>query len=130
MYKSVVECSREWLGGGVGSGVHTSDRNDIRGNVGGDITTLSLNDGKGSKGTTTELVVHLGRTLEKTRVEVEDVTGVSLTTGRAPQQQTHLAVGDSLLGQVIVDDKSMLAVVTEPGVECVSGNSRMQSKAK
>ena len=45
---------------------------DVGGNVGGHITTLGLNDGKGSKRSTTELVVHLGGTLKKTRVEVED----------------------------------------------------------
>ena len=49
-----------------------SDGNDVGGNVSGDITTLGLNDGKGSKRSTTELVVHLGGTLKKTRVEVED----------------------------------------------------------
>jgi hypothetical protein len=57
-----------------------SDGNDVGGNVGRHITTLGLNDGQSSERTTTELVVHLGRTLEETRVEVEDVTGVSLTT--------------------------------------------------
>jgi hypothetical protein len=48
------------------------DGNDVGGNVSGDITTLGLNDGKGGKRSTTELVVHLGGTLKETRVEVED----------------------------------------------------------
>jgi hypothetical protein len=39
-------------------------------------------------------------------------TGIS--TGRAAEKQTHLTVGNGLLGQVVVDDKSVLAVVTEP----------------
>jgi hypothetical protein len=59
-----------------------SDGNDVSGNVSGHITTLGLDDRQSSERTTTELVVHLGRTLEETRVEVEDVTGVSLTAGR------------------------------------------------
>lgn len=88
--------------------------NDVGGNVGGDITTLGLNDGKGSHGTTTKLVVHLGGTLEKTRVEVENVTGVGLTSGGTTKQQGHLTVGNGLLGQIVVDDEGVLAVVTEP----------------
>jgi hypothetical protein len=51
-----------------------SDGNDVGGNVSGHITTLGLNDGKGSKRSTTELVAHLGGTLKKTRVEVEDAS--------------------------------------------------------
>ena len=95
-------------------GRQTSDTDHIRGNVGRHITTLGFDDGQGSERTATELVVHLGRTLEKTRVEVENITGVGLTTRRPPQQERHLTVGDGLLGQIVVDDKSVLAVITEP----------------
>jgi hypothetical protein len=90
-----------------------SDGNDVGGNVSGDITTLGLNDGQGSERTTTELVVHLGSTLEETRVEVENVTGVSLTTGRTTEKERHLTVSDGLLGKIVVDDDGVLAVVTE-----------------
>ena len=48
------------------------DGNDVGWDVGRHITTLGLNDGKGSERTTSVFVVHLGGTLEKTRVEVED----------------------------------------------------------
>jgi hypothetical protein len=58
--------------------------------------------------------VHLGRTLEQTRVEVEDVTGVRLTSGGATEQQRHLAVSDGLLGQIVEDDQRVLSIVTEP----------------
>ena len=78
----------------------------VSGNVRRDITTLGLNDGKGSERASTELVVHLRGTLEETRVEVEDVTGVGLTTGGTTEEQGHLAVSDGLLRQVIVDDES------------------------
>lgn len=91
------------------------DGNDVGGNVSGDITTLGLNDGKGGKGSTTELVVHLGGTLKETRVEVEDtnlllvektlegdfvrnlLAGVGLTSRRTTEKERHLTVGDSLL---------------------------------
>jgi hypothetical protein len=78
-----------------------SDGNNVGGNVSGNITTLGLNDGQGSEGTTTKLVVHLGSTLEETRVEVENVTGVGLTTGRTTEKQRHLTVSDGLQRQLV-----------------------------
>lgn len=51
----------------------------------------------------------------------EDISGphhilsrVSLTAWGTTEQQRHLTVGNGLLGEVIVDNKSVLAVVTEP----------------
>ena len=70
------------------------------------ITTLSLNDGKRSEGATAELVVHLCCTLKEARVQVENVTRISFTTWRATEKEGHLTVGHSLLGQIVVDDKS------------------------
>lgn len=78
---------------------------DVSGNVCRDITTLGLNDRESSQGSTTELVAHLCSTLQETGVEVEDITGVCLTTGGTTEQEGHLAISDCLLGQVIVDDE-------------------------
>lgn len=78
----------------------------VSGNVGRDITTLGLNDGEGGERASTKLIVHLRSTLEKTRVEVEDITGVGFTTGRTTEKKRHLTVGDGLLGQIVVDDQS------------------------
>ena len=78
----------------------------VGGNVGRDITTLGLNDGEGSEGASTELVVHLRSTLEETRVEVEHITRVSLATRRTTKEKRHLTVGNSLLGQIIIDNQS------------------------
>lgn len=47
-------------------------------------------------------------------MEVEDVSGVGLTSGRATEEEGHLTVGDGLLGQIVEDDEGVLAVVTEP----------------
>ena len=74
---------------------------------------LSLNDWESSERAATMDFVHLGGTFEQTRVEIEDVTGVSLTTGRTTQQQRHLTVGNGLLGQIVVNDERVLAIVTE-----------------
>lgn len=46
-------------------------------------------------------------------MEIEDVSGVGLSAGGSSQQEGHLSVGNSLLGQIIVDDEAMLAVVSE-----------------
>merc|ERR1712190_180864 len=59
------------------------------------------------------LLVHLGSTLQQARVEVEHITWVGLAPGRSAQQQRHLPISYSLLGQVIVEDHCMLAIVTE-----------------
>jgi len=74
-----VDCGADTLVEELGlqEDLTVGDGNDVGGNVSGDITTLGLNDGKGGKGSTTELVVHLGGTLKETRVEVED-TGLLL----------------------------------------------------
>jgi hypothetical protein len=60
------------------------------------------------------LVVKLGGTLQKTGVQVENVTGVSLTTGGTTEQQGHLTVGNGLLGQIVVDDQGVLSIIAEP----------------
>ena len=86
---------------------------DIGGDISGHITGLSLNDGEGSERASTVVLVHLGSTLEKTRVEIEDITRVSLTTRRTSEKKGHLTVGDGLLGKIVIDDKSVLGVVTE-----------------
>lgn len=88
--------------------------NDVGGNVGRHVTTLGLNDGQGSHGTATVLVVELGGTLQQTGVQVENVTGVSLTSGGTTEQQRHLTVGNSLLGEIVVDDERVLSIVPEP----------------
>ena len=97
-----MTCSRKLVKTGTSTQLcKTYVRRDVR----RDITTLGLDDGEGGEGTSAKLVVHLGRTLEETRVEVEDVTGVSLTTGGTTKKQGHLTVSNSLLGQIIVDDE-------------------------
>lgn len=87
--------------------------NNVGRNVGGHITTLGLNDGKGSKRSSTLSVVHLGGSLKKSGMEVENITGVSLSSGRSSQKKRHLSVGDSLLGKIIEDDQGTHAVVSE-----------------
>merc|ERR1711963_470787 len=90
-----------------------SDGDDVGGDIGGRITSLGLDDGQGGEGATSHSVGHLGGTLKQPGVKVEDVTRVSLTARGTPKQQRHLPVSDGLLGQVVEDDHSVHAVVTE-----------------
>jgi hypothetical protein len=98
---------------GLKENLSISDRNDIGRNVSRYISSLGLNDGKSGEGSSPELTVHLGSTLEKTRVKVENISGVSLTSRRTTEKKRHLTVSNSLLGKIIVEDDSMLSVVTE-----------------
>merc|ERR1740131_170858 len=98
---------------GLQEDLSVSDGNDIGGDVGRHITGLGLNDGEGSQGTTAHGVRHLGSSLQQTGVKVENVTGVGLTTWGTSQQQRHLSVGYGLLGQVVKDDDSVHAIVSE-----------------
>ncbi len=46
-------------------------------------------------------------------MQVEDIARIGLATRRAAQQQRHLAVGEGVLGEVVVDRERVLAVVEE-----------------
>ena len=94
---------------------------NVGGNISGHITGLGLNDGESGKGTGTVVLVHLGCSLEETGMEIEDITRVSLTTGGTSQKEGHLTVGDSLLGQIVVDDKGVFATITEVLTNGASG---------
>ena len=54
-------------------------------------------------------------------MEVEDITWVSLTTGWSSEEEGHLSVGNSLLGEIVVDDEGVLAVVSEVLTDGASG---------
>ena len=97
------------------------DRDHIGWDIGGHITSLGLNDGKSGQGSSSVVLVHLGCALKETRMEIEDITGVSLTTGRSSEKEGHLTVGDGLFGEIVIDDKSVLSVVTEVLTNGASG---------
>jgi hypothetical protein len=57
--------------------------------------------------------VHLCSTLEETGVKVEHISRIGLTTWRATEQERHLTIRYRLLTEIIVEDDSMAASVTE-----------------
>src|SRR6201998_1846416 len=46
-------------------------------------------------------------------MQIEHVAGIGFAARRAAQQQRHLAIGDGLLRQVVIDDNGVHAVVAE-----------------
>jgi hypothetical protein len=54
-------------------------------------------------------------------MEVEHISGVGLTTRGATEEEGHLAVSDGLLGEIVVDDETVHAVVTEVLADGASG---------
>ena len=89
------------------------DGNHVRRDVRGHVVRHRLDDGQRRHRAAAELVGQLRSALEEARVQVEDVTGVRLTARGATEQQRHLTVGDGLLGEVVVADDGVGAVVAE-----------------
>ena len=98
-----------------------SDGNNVGGDISRHITSLGLNDGKGSEGSGSVCLVHLSSSLEESGVKIEDISGVSLSTRRSSEEERHLSVGNGLLGQVVVDNESVLVVVSEELSNSTSG---------
>ena len=59
-------------------------------------------------------------------MEIEHVAGIGLAARRAAQQQRHLAVGDGLLGQIVIDDHGVHAVVAEILAHGAAGEGRQE----
>lgn len=72
------------------------DGDDISWNVGRHVTGLGLDNGKSRQGAAPKIIIHLRGSFQETGMQVEDVSGVSLTTGGTTKQEGHLAVGDGL----------------------------------
>ncbi len=98
---------------GLEEDLAVGDRDDVRRDVGRDVSGLGLDDGEGGEAAAAVLLVELGRALQESAVEVEDVARVRLAAGRAPQEERDLAVGRGLLGEVVVDAEGVLALVAE-----------------
>ena len=110
---------------GLKENLTVGNGDNVGGDICGHITSLGLNNGQGGQRTTTVRCVHLGSALKETRMEIEDITGVSLTTRGSSEEEGHLSVSDGLLGQIVVDDEGVHAVVTEEltdGTSSIGGN--------
>jgi len=59
------------------------------------------------------VLVHLSCSLKQTGMKIEHITWVSLTTGWSSKEKGHLTVSNSLLGQIVIDNQSVLSVIAE-----------------
>ena len=59
------------------------------------------------------LLVHLGCTLKQTRVEIEHITRIGLTTRRTTQNQRYLTIGNCLLRKVVVNYECRQTTIAE-----------------
>ena len=98
---------------GVKVDLSVSDGDDVGHNVRGHVVGEGLNDGQGGQGPSSHTGGHHGGTLEQTRVQVENVTGVGLTTRGTTQKQRQLTVRHGLLGQIVVHNQGVTSCVTE-----------------
>src|SRR6185312_2114165 len=89
------------------------DGNHVRRNVRGNVARLGLDDGQCSQRSAAEFVGQLGRALQQTRVQIEDVSRIGLASRRTAQQQRNLTVRRGVLREVIVDDQRVASVVAE-----------------
>ena len=81
--------------------------NNVGRNVRRNVAFLCLNDGESGKRTGTVGIGELTRTLQKTRVQIEDVARICLTSWWTVKCQRHLTVCHRLLGKIVVDDKNV-----------------------
>ena len=57
-------------------------------------------------------------------MKIEHVTRIRFAARRTTQQKRHLAIGHSLLGQIIINDQGVFAIVTEPFANCAACKRR------
>src|SRR3954466_2979862 len=89
------------------------DRDDVGRNVGRHVVGLGFDDRQRRQGARALVLVQLRRALEQAGMQIEHVARIGFAARRAAQQERHLAVGDGLLGQIVIDDDGVHAVVAE-----------------
>src|SRR6516165_1027227 len=109
---------------GLQEDLPVGDRDHVGGDIGGDVVGLRLDHRQRGERARLVVVVHLGGALEQARMQVEHVARIGLAAGRAAQQQRHLPVGHRLLGEIVVDDHRMHAVVAEELAHGAAGERR------
>ncbi len=111
---------------GLEEDLAVGDRDDVGRNIGRDVVGLRLDDRQRGQRARAIVVVELGGALEQARVQIEHVAGIGFAARRAAQQQRHLAVGDGLLGKIVIDDQRMHAVVAEIFAHGAAGEGRQE----
>ena len=61
---------------------------------------------------------------QQAAVQIKHVAGIRFAAGRTLQDERHLAIGDGVLGQIIINDQRVHAVVHEPFANRRAGERR------
>src|SRR3546814_17870307 len=91
-------------------------------------------------------VVQLGGALQQAAVKIDDVARIGFAARRAAEQQRHLAIGERLLRQIVIDNAGVHAVVSaklahgaaatgceeieRSGVRCGGGSDELKFHSK
>ncbi len=100
------------------------DGDDVRRDVRRNVAGLGLDDRQRRERTAATRVTELRGALQETRVEIEDVARIRLAARRAAEQQRDLAIRRGVLGEIVVDDQRVLAVVEEVLADRAAGIRR------
>ena len=100
------------------------DRDDVGRNVRRHVAGLRFDDRQRRQRTVAELLADAGGAFEQPAVEVEDVARIRFAAGRPLQHERHLPVGHGMLGEIVVDDQGVHAVVHEPFAHRRAGKRR------
>ena len=111
---------------GLQKNLAVGDGDHVGRDVGRHVVRLRLDDRQRRQRAVAVGVVHLGGALQEPRMQVEDVARIGLAAGRTAQQQRHLPVGDRLLGQIVVGDQRVHAVVAEILAHGAAGERRQE----
>ena len=89
---------------GLEEDLAVGDRDHVGRDVGRHVVGLRLDDRQRRQRAGAVVLVELGGALEQARVQIEHVARIGFAARRAAQQQRHLAIGDGLLGEIVIDD--------------------------
>src|SRR2546427_2467683 len=96
---------------GLEKDLAVGNRDDVRRDVCGAVARLRLDDRQRGQRAAAHFVRQFGRTLEQPAVEIEHVTRIRFTAGRAPEHQRQLSVRRGLLRQVVIHAQRRLFFV-------------------
>ena len=87
------------------------DGDDVRGDVGRHVAVLRFDERKRRKRAGALLLGELAGALEQAGMQIEDVAGIRLASGRAAQRERHLTIRNGVLRKIVVDDEHVSARV-------------------
>ena len=97
------------------------DGDDVGGDVGGDVAGLGFDHRQGGERAPALFGAEFGGALQQARVQVEDVAREGFASRRPAQQQGNFAVGDGVLGEVVVEADRVAAGVAEVFADGAAG---------